>query len=531
MTARSSPDFIWVDDDVRLMGHMPIGPTCFCDRCVSNFSDQIGRQFDRPALVRALNDGDLALRRCWLEHNREMLSNLFKIVEETVHGASPGLPLGFMTGDRFLEGYPFDRLAEALAGDGRSEVRWRPGGGFYWDDELMGMVGKAHDVGRQVSALPNGVRVIQSEIENFPYQILKKSVRTTMLESVAHLAAGATGLAFNVLTMNPESLHEFRPFIKSISRARPFFEELGELGRRPTAGIFPAWNANLFVANGSDGSWFEGRSVHRDLQRQYVLSEVGLPICYGPAGACVTTLSGSTVRAFTRKELLEILHGGLFMDAEALSFLEDRGLGEHTGVRIEKVVEKDAIERFTDDQLNGSYAGRQRDCRQSFWHDSAHVLGPLEDGTRMLSEIIDYGNEYMGGCMSAYENDLGGRVVVSGYSPWFMIHNLSKTEQMKTVFLWLSRDRLPAMAESYAKIVIWARGLENPSLILLNASLDPVESPIIRVLSEATEFVVKSLDGDIEEIEAEAIDGSPLQTKRLVLGNLDPWSAHLVKPI
>ena len=528
-TARSAPDFIWVDDDVRLMGHMPIGPTCFCGRCVSNFSDQVGEQFDRESLLEDLDRcGNLELRRQWLEHNRETLSNLFKVIEKAVHGVSPGLPLGFMTGDRFLEGYPFKRLAGDLSGDGRSEVRWRPGGGFYWDDELMGMVGKAHDVGRQVSALPDSVEVIQSEIENFPYQILKKSVRTTMLESVAHMAAGATGLAFNVLTMNPEPLDEFRPFIESISRARPFFDELGALGRCPTVGIFPAWNQNLFIGNGDDGSWFGGRSVHRDLQRQYVLSEIGLPVCYGPTGARATTLSGSTVRAFSREELFDMLRGGLYLDAEALRYLEERGLGELTGVRSGEEIENDAIERLTGDPLNGTYNGRQRDCRQSFWHDSAHVLAPLGNGTRVLSEIIDYGNEYLGACMSAFENELGGRVVVSGYSPWFMVHNLSKTEQIKRVFWWLSRESLPAVVESYAKIVVWARGFDNPSLVLLNASLDSVERPRIRIVAQSTDFEVVGLKGQTREVKAEPVDGS--KVKRLVLEHLDPWSAHLVRP-
>jgi len=530
MTARAYPDFIWVDDDVRLMGHMPIGPTCFCDGCISDFSRQIGRQFDRESLVYSLNnDENLELRKQWLEHNREMLANLLRVVEETVHAVSPGLPLGFMTGDRFFEGYPFARLAGALVGDITSEVRWRPGGGFYWDDELMGMVGKAHDVGRQVSALPDGVEVIQSEIENFPYQILKKSVRTTMLESVAHMAAGATGLAFNVLTMYPEPLGEYEPFIESISRARPFFEELGSLGRSPAVGIFPAWNADLFVANGSGGSWFEGRSVHRDLQRQYVLSEIGLPVCYGPVGARVTTLSGSTARAFPRERLVDMLSGGLFMDAEALHLLEEEGLGEFTGVRSGETIEEDAIEKLTDDALSGDFGGRQRDCRQSFWHDPAHVLEPVGRSTRVLSEIIDYGNENLGACMSAFENELGGRVVVSGYSPWFMIHNLSKTEQLKNVFSWLSRESLPAVVESYAKVVVWARGLGDPALILLNASLDKVEGPRMRVISQSTEFEVTGMDGQTRELRAEPVCGS--KAKRLVVEHLDPWSAYLIRPI
>ena len=53
-------------------------------------------------------------------------------------------------------------------------------------------------MGRQVSALPDWVVTIQSEIENFPYHRLKKSAHITALEAASHIAAGCTGAAFNV---------------------------------------------------------------------------------------------------------------------------------------------------------------------------------------------------------------------------------------------------------------------------------------------------------------------------------------------
>lgn len=184
-------------------------------------------------------------------HNREMLTELFYIIEQAVHAVSPGLPIGFMTGDRFYEGYAFARWAQALAGDSGCEVRWRPGGGFYSDDHLLGLVEKRHDIGRQVAALPKTVTVIQSEIENFPYHRLKKSVRTTMLEGAAHMAAGTTGIAFNVLGAHPEPLDEYRPFLDAVVSARPFFEALHHnLRRYPALGVYPAWNNDLYVANG-----------------------------------------------------------------------------------------------------------------------------------------------------------------------------------------------------------------------------------------------------------------------------------------
>lgn len=245
--AEAKPDFIWIDDDVRLAGHLPVTMTCFCEYCMARFAKETGEIFTRETLIAALNDAPtdkcFDLRRSWLEHNRKVLTELFGIIEQTVHAVVPDLPIGFMTGDRFYEGYAFTRWAQVLAGAKECEVRWRPGGGFYWDDIPLGLVEKAHDIGRQVAALPRTVKIIQSEIENFPYHRLKKSVRITILEAAAHMAAGATGIAFNVLSEHAEPLDEYLPFLAAVTSLRPFLATMQKhLGRSPTMGIYPAWS-------------------------------------------------------------------------------------------------------------------------------------------------------------------------------------------------------------------------------------------------------------------------------------------------
>ena len=156
--AAANPDYIWVDDDVRLMGHMPLGLTCFCDHCLAVFGKESGTNYTRASLRAALTTGTpqacAALRKAWLAHNRATIARLLGLIEQTVHEAKPGMPLGFMTGDRFFEGYDFDRWAETLAGPNRAPVYWRPGGGFYEDSSPGGLVGKSHDIGRQISFLP-----------------------------------------------------------------------------------------------------------------------------------------------------------------------------------------------------------------------------------------------------------------------------------------------------------------------------------------------------------------------------------------
>lgn len=133
LVAQASPDFIWVDDDVRLYGHMPVLATCFCDACIERFNAEFGATFTRETLV-AATQGEPgperdAWRDRWLEHNRRMLAALLRAAAVGAHQVDPRIPMGFMTGDRFYEGYAFAEWAEALEGPASGPARWRPGAG------------------------------------------------------------------------------------------------------------------------------------------------------------------------------------------------------------------------------------------------------------------------------------------------------------------------------------------------------------------------------------------------------------------
>ncbi len=523
--AKASPDFIWLDDDIRLAGHMPIKLTCFCDRCLANFSREVGRMFTRETLPAVFDSGSLEerlkWRARWLDHNRTTIDNLFRAIEETVHAIKPGLPLGFMTGDRFWEGYDFARWARTLSGPGKAPVLWRPGGGFYNDEKPIEMVGKAHDVGRQVAALPADVTVIQSELENFPYQRLRKAAHTTAVEAAAHMAAGTTGTAFNVLTMHPDPLDEYVPLGKRIHASRAFYETMRrELGRSKTEGLWPAWNRDLIKAVSPDGKWLDGGKL--PLTDPYTLGEIGIPICYDFAGRAATALSQTAPLAFTHDQLREVFSGGVLMDVAAWQTMERLGLAGWTGVRAAKGCDVDAHEELDKHPLNGRFAGWARDCRQSFWRERAWALEPSSDKTAALARIRDYGGKDLGTCATAFENELGGRVVVMGYYPWSQIHSLAKVSQMKSITDWASRGRMPALIDSYSKISLWCRTTPSGkrAVVLLNTSLDPAESVALRVRTRGTAFTLHSMNGPAQSLKA--------ANTIVTVPRLEPWHIYLL---
>lgn len=532
LVAQAEPDLIWIDDDVRLYGHMPIVATCFCDACITRFNKEFGATFTRATLV-AATQGDPSATRdgwrdCWLEHNRRIVTKLLRTAAEATHQVNQRIVMGFMTGDRFYEGYAFAEWAAALEGAGSGPARWRPGGGFYNDDAYMGLVEKAHDIGRQVSQLPAKVTVLQSEIENFPYQKLRKSVAVTVLEAAAHMAAGATGPAFNIIGSN-DALEEYRPFLDAIAASKPFLHALrASTGRSPAVGVWPAWNRDLFANHGATGDWLKGNQSVAALRRTYVLGELGLPIAYGVDGARMSVLSGPLPAAFSRPALEQIFAGGVLIDVPALQSLTHLGLGDWSGVQVGEALTRDMSEVLSDHPLNGRFGGWSRDCRQSFWPETAYRLQATAAGVAELAHLTDYAGAAYGPCMTAFRNELGGRVVVAGYYPWQLIHNLAKSSQLKAICQWLSNDSLPVVVESYARVVVWARHDDqgNLVLVLLNASLDPAPELVLRVQTNSVQVQQLAMTGAEQTVTAQASGPNHVI---LTLHTIAPWSMHLLR--
>lgn len=529
----AGPDYIWIDDDVRLFGHMPIGATCFCDTCLAVFAKECGTKYTRESLRAALNTGELkeklSVRRAWLQHNRNTLARLFELIERTVHELEPKMPLGFMTGDRFFEGYDFDGWAKVLSGPKNVEVMWRPGGGTYTDHWLDAIVQKAHQIGRQTAFLPASVRSIQSEMESFPYQRLKKSIHATALEAACYIAGGCTGTAFNALSMYDEPLDEYRPLVAGLRKARPFLDLLARrLGRHRPIGVFTGWSKDSFATRqAGGGDWLSGGGVPGTHHADEMLS-TGIPAAYSPKRAGLTALTGNSVLAFDDEEIRGLLSGGVYMDGSALHRLNSLGYRELTGFDIEEVVHHDCIEQFVGHPLNDGFSGRHRNGRQSFWKDPAHLLARTAPKAETLSRVVDYSYKQIAPCCTGvFENSLGGRICVAGYYPWVQLQNLSKSSQIKAVIRWLSKDTLPAYVASFHKINVWVRQPEHGkfAVAMLNAYLDPAENVELMLRTEATEIEAFDMDCRSTRVKVAGTDGP---YKKFVLPKLPPWGMCLV---
>jgi hypothetical protein len=391
------------------------------------------------------------------------------------------------------------------------------------------MVGKSHDIGRQIAFLPTSVLSIQSEIENFPYQRLKKSAHITAVEAASHMAAGCSGAAFNVLSGNDEPLDEFEPLVACLRRARPFYDLMAKhLDRARPVGLFTAWNKDQAAAGDLiNNPWWSVGHVNQGSQ----VLDLGLPAAYHCNGAAVTLLFPQSVAAMSREEIQRTLSGGVYMDVETLNALNRLGFQEWTGMSAEQPHPVDCIEEFTAHPLNGSFAGRQRDCRQSFYRVSGYVgyvLKKHDPKVETLSRLVDYGGkEVSPSSLAVFENKQGGRICVSGYYPWDHLHSLSKGAQMKAVMRWLSRDRLPAYVASYHKVNLWVREPQRGqvAVALLNASFDTANRLELAVATTSDQLRVFDMEARDSLVAASKTDGP---YRHFLLPAIEPWTMRLI---
>lgn len=69
------------------------------------------------------------------------------------------------------------------------------------------------------------------------------------------------------------------------------------------------------------------------------------------------------------------------------------------------------------------------------------MLEATAPGVRVLANMRTYLDKTCGPCMTAFENRLGGWVVVAGYGPWMYLSSTAKREQLLTVADWITRGR------------------------------------------------------------------------------------------
>lgn len=482
LMARTNPDFIWMDDDLRASHHGPTYP-CFCPICLKMF----GRGADREELVGRLNapaNGDL--RRAWTEFRAASIESLCADVHRAIVEANPSVEIGLMTigySHSTYGGYAINRWMKALGAR-----RGRPGHGYYTDEAARTlMLDKSFDVGRQVRDYPPEADIVQYELEDYPHIPLDKSASTVINECTAALMMGCNGIAFTLLPFTEVGFEDYDRVLGEVAAVRPAWEALVKgMAGLPLAGFWPADNRMLMANREVDESgWFWEHGVY-EIQRPNETVEMGLPLTTDPKAACGVLLAGKVAEGFSTEELRGFLSKAVLMDGLALTVLWARGLGELTGVKPGDHIRGGVTERLTNHPLNGRYAGDRRDILAGP-ADGIRSLVPIGDGVGDLARLVLSNGSDAGCCFSTFTNRLGGRVAVSTFGPWHRRGRSATRYRLLSVAGWLANGRLPVTIDQTVRTAPLMRVSPDGkrfALLLVNTSLDPTGPLTLRLRAQ-----------------------------------------------
>jgi len=495
--ARTTPDFILVDDDVRMQGHSFAGRGidwgCFCDECLRVFGEEIGYSYRREELVAAFNvPENQAIRQAWIAHNGRVLESVYADVGSAVREVNPAIIMGAMTLGPSYTTYSNSTLDRWITALGATKAR--PGEGFYWDTspgsgtgaDRMEMVTKAFEISRQNAQYPTQINDRQAEYETFPYVSLLKNPQTAINERVLAIAAGCNGVAFNTLgSVGP--FEEYNPLFQKVSEARQMLDELlAHSEGIPARGVWSAWSPHVMGRRTirANESWLKTEEPY-DMNLTTILAEIGIPLSAERCGLG-TVLTGRIAETFDDEMLKSILAEGVLMDTLALRIIAERGFGEMTGIRLAASYNTTTYARLTNDPLNGVHAGTAHDVHQLIPEAfrTPDVLEPLSTEVRVLAQLVDYRQNLKGTCMTAYENKLGGRVVVVGYAPWWFIQSSNKRFQTIQAMDWIAKDQLPVRIEETCALAPFARINQEGTrgvVVLLNTELGSIETATVHL--------------------------------------------------
>ncbi len=480
------PDVIWFDDDFRPNHHSPITFGCFCDDCISEFGREQGRTFTRKELVRELNEGDLSVRRAFIEFTKRGLADFMRECCELIHRELPDTRVGLQQGTMggFVGNSGNYYLYETIYRVTGHPALSRPGGGAYTDHDPLAFIRKGNEIERQIRECPPETVDFLPEIENLPYVAYGKSATGTCFETTLYLALGASGMTYAMMMDANEEDGFYRRELELFSLHRRYWETLASVNAKSVqCGINAVYPDGRWAVR-SQTPFFYAES---DRAEESVLRYIGLPISYRRTSDGVQLLHGSDADRISDETVRELLGKPLLTDAETIEKLTARGYT--FDISVERIDTLRLNEIATDHTVNRGVPERNR-----VW--SGRFAGKRE-GYRMIakSDSVEAIGTYIGASEDAgalatvvFTTELGAKWAVFGFDLWNRTVSIARRNQIFSIASYIGGKEIDAvMIDGFSSLVL-PRTYPNGSLASVSVvNCTPGESGEYRLRTSAPE--------------------------------------------
>jgi len=496
--AETKPHVMWIEDDIRTFNHKPVEFSCFCSAHLEMFSRRVGRKVSREELVAAiLQDGKPhPWRKEYLDMQSEVMTDTVGFIAKTVHAVSPNSSLGLMSSgprSHCLEGRNWNEFSNALA-DGKKLYSRPP---LFYDESLETLYFAADNVKLTRRCVPSGA-IEQSELDNAPFTQYAHSTVFTFLKLVLSYAYGCHGVTMNLYDHSGTPMEADPSVGKMLADKKEYLNTLaakcgGDGSFRGVQLLFNEKSSYLKHLDKGDLAVgkFEGIAKSSEYSMltddgdsvMQMLEGLGIPTTYDDEDVVATC--GQTLRCYSDDEIMKILHKGLLLDATAAKILFDRGFGKYIGIKsIETPVLIDDLGSFSaEEYCNAGFGGADKKfltlTLPGYYARPKMSLAEISETSEIISYAVNPDAERVNVLMSAFENELGGRVAVhlldlnSAYGRNF--NHPFRVQQLQAVTNWLAKGKLLITVKGEgAYPLVFRKDSENSSIIgFFNLTFDP----------------------------------------------------------
>jgi hypothetical protein len=483
--AQTKPHVMWVEDDIRTFNHLPVKFGCFCPIHIKLFSQHVGKNIDREALVAAIfkTGTPHAHRTQFLDMQSEVMTGTAAFLAEVVHNTSPETHMGLMSSgprNHCMEGRNWRKFTQALA-NGRRLYSRAPLGN-YNEESLRGCY-FSHDAIKSTRYCMPSDYIELTEVENYPYTLYSTSATFTFLQMALTYAYGSNGTTLNLYDHCGTPMKHNCAFGNLLSEKKPFLNALAN--RAQETGIF----------RGVRLLHHDQSSYHKQLNSDatfemlgedgYSVMEMfeshGLATTYDDSDVIATC--GQTLRAFSDEQIYKMLQGGMYIDAVAANVLAERGFAKNIGLK--SIAPPQCIDLLgavsAEEYFNEAFGG----SAHTYMTVTLPDLGQrpdfstveLSSDTQIISRLVDPDTNPGHTCMYAFENSIGGRVIVhlfdlaTAFGTSFK--NPFRAKQLRSAIEWLSREKVPLSTHGGVYPLSFRKECKTFTLLgLFNLTLD-----------------------------------------------------------
>lgn len=469
---REKPAFLLIDDDFG-----PRDWECYCPLHAELYRKALGnasysdeelrnmvrtREWDDPEVVK------LSKARA------ESVLPLAKLIRRTIDKHNPRLRCGICVGVNYGFGH---KIAKALAGPNTAPFI-RIGNGVYGGKQTTMFYSSVRKTYRMLNIL-SSVDDILNEGDTFPQNQWGTNAEMFGAQTALGLWSGIKGAKLWMSEFeSPYDKDSQNAFEKLLIKRGCLHRELLKIGRivKRDGVSSPLYDIGALAYNSEKaGAWLYGADWGDAL-----LGPFGFPICW--SNSCVNdvyALSGFDAQYLTDKDIKQLLSKKIIIDSHAAKQLTKRGFASLMGVKADNgeddffFTREDWVE---DNNLRMNL----------MWEEGMARLIPCTSKTKILTEfkcqngVSDSNPKVISPGITLFENKLGGRVCVTGWSPmepFYKKFRVTRKLYMLRIFEWLCGNVPDCTFAGYGQVLVQTGLLPSGERIMfaLNLSSDSRE--------------------------------------------------------